>query len=214
MVAYQCMRSVEALARVTGGQAQIDPHAGWQVDHFRSASSTVRNTPVLTPPPIRNRSPVATTNSNQCSADTPSGPAPLSISANRTGTCWQGTSASNRTKDGSSPLPYRIAARFLPCPTIAGKPHARIEGLAGRVPRNNQRIFHDRRTAPQSGGSSTASACQTRRADRWVRGLAVHKTMSDGYGWSWKELHQNPKTCGMCTRPPGRCYRRTSRSPG
>src|SRR5207248_7467495 len=71
----QRMQSVKALAHVAGGQTQIDPHAGWQVDHARSASSTFRNAAGSAPAPIRSRSPVFRINPRTGSiARCPAGP--------------------------------------------------------------------------------------------------------------------------------------------
>jgi hypothetical protein len=68
MIPYQGMQPVEAFAHITRSQAQIEAHAGRQVNHFRSASSAVRKTAAFTPMPIRSRSPVGIAPANDFGA--------------------------------------------------------------------------------------------------------------------------------------------------
>src|SRR5207248_9701824 len=64
VLADERVQTIEALAHVARRQAQIHSHAGWQVEHPRSTSSTVRRVVMSTPAPMRNRSPVANTSSS------------------------------------------------------------------------------------------------------------------------------------------------------
>src|ERR1700730_7207234 len=88
IVPHQRMQTVETLAHITSRQAHIDPYAGRQVDHLRSASSTVRNTVAFTLQPIRSRSPLGSTNSSVYSAPALRFSVPVSTSANRPVSCF------------------------------------------------------------------------------------------------------------------------------
>src|SRR5512140_2942401 len=81
VLADQRLQTVEALAHIARRKAEVHPHAGWQVDHLRSASSTVRKVVISTPGPMRNRSPVANTSSSAASAMRSGRRAPLSTRA-------------------------------------------------------------------------------------------------------------------------------------
>src|SRR5471030_1696365 len=81
---HQGVQPVKALAHVAGRKAQIHPHAGWQVNHTRNASSTVRKVTASTPAPIRSRSPVASTSSRLASAAGSCLTPPRSTKAKRT----------------------------------------------------------------------------------------------------------------------------------
>src|SRR5260370_35055537 len=80
----QLVPPVAALTHVATRQAKEYPHAGWQMDHARNASSTCCNVAASTPPPIRIRAPVVSTSSKAaCSAGPGRGAA--STKANRIG---------------------------------------------------------------------------------------------------------------------------------
>src|SRR5205807_4059784 len=68
VLADQRLQTVKTLAHIARRQAQIHPHAGWQVDHARKTSSTARKVAVSTPAPMRSRSPVGNTSSSAASA--------------------------------------------------------------------------------------------------------------------------------------------------
>ena len=73
-----------AAERKREGERQIRPHAGWQMDHARKASSTARNVDASTPTPMCRRSPVVNSNSTSASADLSRRTPRLSTKANRT----------------------------------------------------------------------------------------------------------------------------------
>src|SRR6267143_145324 len=64
MIPYQRVQAVEASAHIAGAQTQIHAHAGRQVNHRRTASSTRRNVASSTPLPMRSRSPLVRINSS------------------------------------------------------------------------------------------------------------------------------------------------------
>ena len=64
MISHQSVQPVETAPHVTRAKTQIHPHAGWQVNHPRTISNTIRSVAASTSLPIRNRSPLVSTNSN------------------------------------------------------------------------------------------------------------------------------------------------------
>jgi hypothetical protein len=64
MISHQSVESVETEPHVTRAQTQIHPHTGWQVNHPRTISNTIRNVFASASLPIRNRSPLVSTSSN------------------------------------------------------------------------------------------------------------------------------------------------------
>src|SRR5436305_14903495 len=89
VVADERVQTVKALAHVARRQAQVHTHAGWQVDHARNTSSTVRKVAASTPALMRSRSPVANASSSAASAARSSRRGLRSTKANRTGpVCW------------------------------------------------------------------------------------------------------------------------------
>src|SRR5450631_3484865 len=64
MISHQSVQPVETAPHVTRTQTQIHPHAGWQVNHPRTTSSTIRSIAASASLPIRSRSPLVSTSSN------------------------------------------------------------------------------------------------------------------------------------------------------
>jgi hypothetical protein len=64
VIAHQGVQPIEAPPHVARTQTQVHAHAGRQVDHPRTVSSTIRNVAASTSLPIRSRSPLGRTNSS------------------------------------------------------------------------------------------------------------------------------------------------------
>src|ERR1700688_2234524 len=64
VISYQGVKPVKASAHVARVQTQVHAHAGRQVYHPRTTSSTIRNVVATTWLPMRSRSPLLSTSSS------------------------------------------------------------------------------------------------------------------------------------------------------